>query len=60
MEMSIGEVNEVTIGDLVADLTYLNYAHNRRLAPHITPHQWEKVYGPRTMLMEERYQQEPK
>lgn len=44
--------------ELIDDLTYFNYAHNRNLSPHITPESWAKVYGQRTPAMEERYQRE--
>lgn len=44
--------------DLVQDLVYVNYAHNRRIAPHVTPQQWEKVYGPEVWRMEEQFQLE--
>ena len=41
-----------------SELTYLNYAHNRKLSPHISAEQWEPIYGPTTMTMEARYQRE--
>ena len=31
---------------IVQDLTFQNYAHNRRISPHVTPERWERVYGP--------------
>lgn len=34
-----------TPAEIVDYLTYANYAHNRNLAPHITPESWKKVYG---------------
>lgn len=43
---------------IVSDLTYINYAHNRRMSPHITPEQWAQIYGPSTPAMEERFQKE--
>lgn len=43
--------------DLVDALTYSNYAYNRQRSPEITPQQWEKVFGQKTMMMEARYQQ---
>lgn len=42
--------------DLVHDLTFRNYCHNRRLNPHISPKRWEKVYGPAVWEMEEQFQ----
>jgi len=44
--------------NMVSELTYLNYAHNRKLSPHISAEQWEPIYGPTTMTMEARYQRE--
>lgn len=43
---------------LVSDLTYINYAYNRRRSPDVSPERWEKVYGPQTWVMEERFQRE--
>lgn len=43
---------------IVDFLTYANYRHNRNIAPHITPAEWEKLYGPNTGVMEARYQSE--
>lgn len=45
--------------DLVDELTYRNYRHNRNISPNITVERWEKCYGPNTQAMETRYQQEP-
>lgn len=41
----------------VDHLTYINYAHNRRRSPDISPKRWEAIYGP-TTEMEERFQAE--
>jgi hypothetical protein len=41
--------------DIIDDLTYRNYAHNRQLAPSVSPERWEKIYGPQAREMEERY-----
>lgn len=38
-------IERATPAELVDYLTYSNYAHNRNLAPHITPERWKKVYG---------------
>jgi hypothetical protein len=43
---------------IVNYLTYCNYRHNRTISPHVTPEQWEKVYGPNTPTMERCYQEE--
>jgi hypothetical protein len=43
---------------IVDYLTYVNYRANRGYAPHITPAQWKKLYGPSTDAMEARYQAE--
>ena len=45
---------------IVNELTYQNYAHNRKISPDITPEQWEKVYGDESPQMEERFQNETK
>lgn len=42
---------------IVDELTYRNYAHNRALAPHITPQRWARIY-PRADELEARYQAE--
>ena len=41
--------------DLVTGLTYASYAANRDYAPHITPKQWQRIYGPAVWAMEARY-----
>jgi hypothetical protein len=41
----------------IRHLLYVSYRFNRRESPHITPRQWEKVYG-FTNKLEERYQKE--
>lgn len=43
-------------GNLIKELTYVSYHHNRQLAPEITPEQWEKVFGPAAQAMEARFQ----
>jgi hypothetical protein len=40
------------------ELTYMNYAHNRRISPHVSAERWAKVYGPSSSDMEARYQVE--
>jgi hypothetical protein len=47
----------MTARDLVDDLTFAAYAHNRDIAPHVTPERWAKVF-PNAAAMEERYQHE--
>lgn len=45
--------------ELIDELTYINYAHNRDLAPGITPERWKKVYGAEAVeKMEARLQAE--
>lgn len=44
----------VNPAQLVDELTYTNYAHNRRLSPHITPERWAKIY-PNAEAMEARF-----
>ena len=48
----------LTIGNVLDELTYINYKSNRGYKPDITPERWEKVYGPQTQEMERRYQRE--
>ena len=43
---------------IVNELTYQNYAHNRKIAPHVTPERWVKAFGPSVTQMEERLQNE--
>ena len=47
----------VTLNEAIADLTYINYRHNRRLAPNISPESWAKIYAD-AKSMEARYQAE--
>ena len=49
---------DLTPNGIIYDLTYTSYAHNRRIAPHITPERWRKVYGPAVDEMEERFQRD--
>ena len=44
--------------DLISELTYANYKYNRQRSPHITPAQWQVVFGEATTRMEARYQRE--
>lgn len=44
--------------EFIDELTYRNYAHNRRISPQVTPERWEKAYGPNAVAMEERFQRE--
>ena len=43
---------------LVDELIYQNYRTNRRRSPGMSPKQLAQVFGPRTVTMEQRYQQE--
>lgn len=45
------------ISDLIDTLTYVNYAHNRRLSPDIPAERWAQIY-PQALEMEGRFQQE--
>jgi len=47
-----------TLTELIDELTYRNYEHNRRISPHVSPKRWAKSYGPSTEAMEERFQRE--
>lgn len=49
---------EMTPQGIVDYLTYVNFAHNRRLSPEVTVERWEKIYGPNTRAMEEQFQKE--
>lgn len=43
---------------LIDELVYQNYRTNRRRSPGMTPNQLAQVFGPHTLTMEKRYQQE--
>ena len=48
-----------TPSGLADELAYINYAHNRDIAPHVTPERWAKVYGEAAVAeLEARYQAE--
>ena len=53
----MAETLMTTITDLIAELTYRNYAHNRRRSPRITPEDWARIY-PDAEAMERRFQEE--
>ncbi len=44
--------------ELVEDLIYANYRHNRLLSPMTEPEQWEPIFGEDTLAMEGRFQSE--
>ena len=46
----------MTPNQLVNELAYRNYRHNRELSPNITPERWNAVYGDATAKMEGWYQ----
>jgi len=46
----------MTPSQIVSDLTYACYAHNRRTFPHVTPEQWVPVFGSHAAAMEEAFQ----
>ena len=48
----------MSIRELTDELTYANYAHNRRICPGVTVERWAKVYGPSAYDMENRFQRE--
>lgn len=52
-----GEFRRRSPDELVESLIYLNYAHNRELAPHIAPESWAKIF-PDGPALEARYQAE--
>ena len=41
--------------DIVDELTYRSYAHNRRLSPDVSPERWMAVFGEDAAQMEERF-----
>ena len=47
-----------TLANVIDSLTYVNYRHNRRISPDISPERWAKIFGPGASAMEARYQQE--
>lgn len=48
----------MTPKQIIDELAYRNYRHNRELSPNITPERWAVVYGRATAKMEGRYQYE--
>jgi len=57
-QFDAAEDRRMAAKQIIADLTYANYRHNRTISPEVTPERWVKVYGPKTMEMEKRYQEE--
>ncbi len=47
-----------TLAELIDELTYRNYAHNRRISPNVSPERWAKSYGPTVAALEERFLRE--
>jgi hypothetical protein len=56
--MTVTNHNCNTWAEVVDDLTYRNYVHNRQISPHISVERWTKAYGPNTAAMEERFQRD--
>ena len=48
---------QMSDAQLVDELTYINYKHNRNHSPDRTPEQWARVY-PNAEALEKRYQDE--
>lgn len=48
----------MTAQEIVDELTYINYAHNRQIAPSLTPESFAKAGFPSVPAMEARYQRE--
>lgn len=46
------------LGQLVDNLTYRSYKHQRDTFPDTHSERWEAIYGPQAVQMEERYQRE--
>ena len=44
-------MNEI---DLISDLVYISYRHNRTISPEVHPYEWAKVYGHATAALEMR------
>lgn len=57
-QLAIDTYERLARTEIIDDLTYCNYRHNRRLRPDISPERWVKVYGPNAVAMEERFQEE--
>lgn len=54
-----GVTTEMTEAELLSEVTYRNYRHNRQRAPDLTPRQWSMLYGGvQTALMERRLKHE--
>ena len=52
-----GQTYAMTLPELMDELTYANYKHNRGRAPEIPPERWKKIYA-NVDAMEARYQRE--
>lgn len=39
---------------IVSELTYISYAHNRDIAPEVSPERWAKIF-PSADILEARY-----
>jgi hypothetical protein len=48
----------MTPQEMIDELTYINYRHNRELSPQISVERWAAIYGPKSEYMETRYQRE--
>ena len=52
------QIKSMNPSEIVDELTYRSYAHNRRLSPGVAPERWVKVYGESAAQMEERFANE--
>ena len=39
------EQTKITAGELIGELTYINYKYNRLRSPDISPERWKVVFG---------------
>ena len=52
------DLSDEDMAELIDSLTYSSYRHNREISPEVTPERWQKVFGPSTDAMEQKYQGE--
>lgn len=48
-------LSEERVDEIIDELTYRSYAHNRRMFPQTTPEQWAVIF-PNVPAMEARFQ----
>ena len=49
------QIKSMNHSEIVDELTYRSYAHNRQLSPDVAPERWMAVFGEGAAQMEERF-----